>query len=77
MTALETLANELLNTTFSVLLSEISGLKHRSISKIIGKPLEAIRVWLSAGRKSLADGMLASFDAFLLKGVLISTGRAL
>ena len=37
----------------SVLLSAISGLKHRSISRIIGKPLKTIRVWLSEGRKSL------------------------
>jgi hypothetical protein len=37
----------------SVLLSAISGLKHRAISRIIGKPLDTIRVWLSKGRKSL------------------------
>jgi len=60
----------------SVLLSEISGLKHRSISKIIGKPLDTIRVWLSAGRKSLAEGIF-SFDAALLQGVSMSKGRVL
>jgi len=38
----------------SVLLSAISGLKHRAISRIIGKPLDTIRVWLSSGRKALA-----------------------
>lgn len=52
----------------SVLLSSISGLKHRAISKIIGKPLDTVREWLSAGRKSLAEGIL-SFDASLLHGV--------
>ncbi len=39
-----------------VLLSAISGLKHQTISKIIGKPLDTIRVWLSEGRKSLVQG---------------------
>ncbi|WP_040432790.1 RNA polymerase sigma factor [Chlorobium ferrooxidans] len=43
----------------SVLLSSVSGLKHSAISKIIGKPLDTIRVWLSAGRKSLAERMLS------------------
>ncbi len=42
----------------SVLLSEISGLKHREISEIIGEPLGTIRLWLSWGRKSLVDGTL-------------------
>lgn len=42
----------------SVLLSEISGLKHRDISEIIGKPLETVRIWLSWGRKWLVNGTL-------------------
>jgi len=42
----------------SVLLSAISGLKHRTISRIIGKPLDTIRVWLSEGRKTLVHGLL-------------------
>jgi DNA-directed RNA polymerase specialized sigma24 family protein len=54
----------------SVLLSAISGLKHRAISKIIGKPLGTVRIWLSTGRKSLAEGIL-SFDATLFHGVAI------
>ncbi len=60
----------------SVLLSAISGLKHRAISKIIGKPLDTIRVWLFNGRKSLAEGILA-FDASLLHGVSIKQDGAL
>ncbi len=40
-----------------VLLSAISGLQHQAISKIIGKPLDTIRVWLSEGRKSLVQGI--------------------
>ncbi len=43
----------------SVLLSEIPGLKHRDISKIIGKPLDTIRLELSKGRQSLANSMLS------------------
>ncbi len=43
----------------SVLLSEISGLKHRQISGIVGKPVDTIRLWLFWGRKLLAnDGLL-------------------
>jgi len=60
----------------SVLLSEISGLKHRTISKIIGKPLDTIRVWLSAGRKTLAEGMLSQ-DALILSGVSLKREGAL
>jgi len=42
----------------SVLFSEICGLKHRAISMIIGKPLDTVRLMLSSGRKSIADGLL-------------------
>ncbi|NTV05997.1 MAG: RNA polymerase subunit sigma-24 [Chlorobiaceae bacterium] len=38
----------------SVLLSEISGLKHRQISEIVGKPVETVRLWLFWGRKLLS-----------------------
>ena len=48
----------------SVLLSAISGLKHRAISRIIGKPLTTIRVWLSEGRKSLVHG--SRFESLFL-----------
>ncbi len=41
---------------FSVLLSEISGLKHRQISDIVGKPVETVRLWLFWGRKLLSFG---------------------
>jgi hypothetical protein len=60
----------------SVLLSAVSGLKHRAISNIIGKPLDTIRVWLSAGRKSLTERILA-LDASHLHGVSIDKGGAL
>lgn len=38
----------------TVLLSEISGLKHRQISEIVGKPIETVRLWLLWGRKLLS-----------------------
>ncbi len=44
----------------SVLLSEISGMTHRSISKIIGKPLNTVRLWLSSGRKSFVNALYYS-----------------
>ncbi|MEI6652844.1 MAG: RNA polymerase subunit sigma-24 [Chlorobiaceae bacterium] len=40
---------------FSVLLNEISGLQHRQISEIIGKPIETIRTWLLRGRQLLVN----------------------
>ncbi|MCX6179213.1 MAG: RNA polymerase subunit sigma-24 [Chlorobiales bacterium] len=49
---------EFADKRLSVLLSAIVGLKHRSISRIIGKPLNTIRLWLSEGRKSLVYGKL-------------------
>jgi hypothetical protein len=38
----------------TVLLSEISGLKHRQISEIVDKPVETVRIWLLWGRKLLS-----------------------
>jgi len=35
----------------SVLLSEITGLKHAQISEVIGKPVDTVRLWLFWGRK--------------------------
>lgn len=44
---------------FSVLLSEVAGLRHRQISEVIGKPVETVRNWLFWGRKLFArDCML-------------------
>ncbi|MCF8382876.1 MAG: sigma-70 region 4 domain-containing protein [Chlorobium sp.] len=42
----------------SVLLSEVCGLKHRTISIVLGKPLNTVRLWLSSGRKSMIDGLM-------------------
>ncbi|NTW69660.1 MAG: RNA polymerase subunit sigma-24 [Chlorobiaceae bacterium] len=39
----------------SVLLSEISGMKHRQISEIVGKPVDTVRLWLLWGRKLLIN----------------------
>ena len=38
----------------SVLLSEISGMKHHQIAEIVGKPVETVRLWLLWGRDLLS-----------------------
>ena len=58
----------------SVLLSAISGLKHRTISRIIGKPLNTIRVWLSVGRQSLVhsdrfESLFLNIDSYIRREV--------
>jgi len=58
----ESLRQRFADIKLSVLISEISGLKHGDISKIIGKPLDSIRLWLSSGSQSLAGG-LSSLDS--------------
>lgn len=47
----------------SVLLSEISGLKHREIAEIVQKPLETVRTWLYLGRKLLVTDMVMKASA--------------
>lgn len=47
----------------SVLLSEISGLKHQQISEIMGKPVKTIRFWLFWGRKFLVKDSLLKASA--------------
>ncbi len=51
------LVKQVADVRLTVLLSAIPKLKHQAISRIIGKPLDTIRVWLSEGRKSLAQGI--------------------
>jgi|AntDeeMinimDraft_8_1070380.scaffolds.fasta_scaffold01512_2 DNA-directed RNA polymerase specialized sigma24 family protein len=41
----------------SVLLSEISGLKHDQIAEVIGRPVDTIRNWLFLGRRILVRDM--------------------
>ncbi|MCF8382359.1 MAG: RNA polymerase subunit sigma-24 [Chlorobium sp.] len=48
-----TIKNRAADIKLSVLLSEISGLRHRDISDILEKPVETIRMWLYWGRKLL------------------------
>ncbi|MCX6177814.1 MAG: RNA polymerase subunit sigma-24 [Chlorobiales bacterium] len=56
---IESLKQWAADVKLSVLLSEISGLKHRQISAILDKPVDTIRLWLYWGRKLLAnDGQL-------------------
>lgn len=47
----------------SVLLSELTGLKHTQISDIIGKPVDTIRLWLFWGRKFFAHDNLMRVSA--------------
>ncbi|TCD47155.1 sigma-70 region 4 domain-containing protein [Chlorobium sp. N1] len=47
----------------SVLLSEVSGLKHRQIAEIVGKPVETVRTWLYLGRKLLVNDMIMKASA--------------
>jgi hypothetical protein len=47
----------------SVLLSELTGLRHSQISDIIGKPVETIRLWLFWGRKFFAHDHLLRASA--------------
>jgi len=47
----------------SVLLSEISGLKHREIAEIVQKPVETVRTWLYLGRKLLVTDMALKASA--------------
>ncbi len=47
----------------SVLLYEISGLKHRQISEIMDRPVETIRHWLFWGRKFLVKDCLLKASA--------------
>lgn len=47
----------------SVLLSELTGLRHAQISDIIGKPVETVRLWLFWGRKFFAHDNLMRASA--------------
>jgi len=47
----------------SVLLSDLSGLKHSQISAIIGKPVETVRLWLFWGRKFFVNDHLLRASA--------------
>jgi hypothetical protein len=47
----------------SVLLSELTDLKHGQISEIIGKPVETVRLWLFWGRKFFMNDHLLKASA--------------
>lgn len=47
----------------SVLLSELTGMRHSQISDIIGKPVETVRLWLFWGRKFFAHDNLMRASA--------------
>lgn len=47
----------------SVLLAEITGLKHEQIADIIGKPVDTVRLWLFWGRKFFLNDHLLKASA--------------
>jgi hypothetical protein len=47
----------------SVLLSELTGLKHGQIAEVIGKPVDTVRLWLFWGRKFLVNDQLLKATA--------------
>ncbi len=47
----------------SVLLSDLSGLKHAQISAVIGKPVDTVRLWLFWGRKFFVNDNLQRASA--------------
>jgi len=51
----ESLQNWAADIKLSVLLNEISGLKHHQIAGIVEKPVETVRMWLLWGRKLMAN----------------------
>ncbi|RNA64750.1 RNA polymerase subunit sigma-24 [Prosthecochloris sp. ZM_2] len=62
-TPLETLKRKAADVKLSVLLSEISGLRHAQISEVLGKPVETVRTWLFWGRKFLIRDCLLKASA--------------
>ncbi len=56
---LHEMKNRAADVKLAVLLAAITGMKHRQISDILGKPVETVRTWLFWGRKALVlDGPL-------------------
>ncbi|NTV01305.1 MAG: RNA polymerase subunit sigma-24 [Chlorobiaceae bacterium] len=47
----------------SVLLSDLTGLKHGQIAEVIGKPIDTIRLWLFWGRKFMMNDHLLKASA--------------
>jgi hypothetical protein len=47
----------------SVLLSELTGLKHGQIAEVIGKPIDTVRLWLFWGRKFLVNDRMLKATA--------------
>lgn len=47
----------------SVLLSDLTGLKHGQIADVIGKPVDTIRLWLFWGRKFMMNDHLLKATA--------------
>jgi DNA-directed RNA polymerase specialized sigma24 family protein len=62
-TLIDTLRQWAADVKLSVLLSDLSGLKHSQISAIIDKPVETVRLWLFWGRKFFVNDHLLRASA--------------
>jgi hypothetical protein len=60
---MDSLRNWAADIKLSVLLSELTGLKHGQIADVIGKPVETVRLWLFWGRKFLLNDHLLKASA--------------
>jgi len=60
---IDSLKQRAADVKLSVLLSELTGMKHNQISAIIGKPVETVRLWLFWGRKFFAHENLMRASA--------------
>ncbi|NTV26881.1 MAG: RNA polymerase subunit sigma-24 [Chlorobiaceae bacterium] len=63
MGLLESLRNWAADIKLSVLLSELTGLKHGQIADVLGKPVDTIRLWLFWGRKFMVNDHLLKASA--------------
>ncbi|NTU96450.1 MAG: RNA polymerase subunit sigma-24 [Chlorobiaceae bacterium] len=63
VTLVDTLKQWAADIKLTVLLSEISGLGHRQIASIVGKPIETVRQWLLTGRRLLVSDYILKASA--------------
>ncbi len=59
----ESLRSWAADVKLSVLLSDLTGLKHSQIADVLGKPVETIRLWLFWGRKFMVNDHLLKASA--------------
>ena len=62
-TLLDSLRGWASDIRLSVLLSDLTGLRHGQIAEVIGKPIDTVRLWLFWGRKLLLNDHLLKASA--------------